>query len=40
MPAETSKILWFEFWDGAKLWLLYNGKLMLEEYDGKIYLEE
>lgn len=40
MPTETSKILWFEFWDGAKLWLLSNGKLMLEEDDGKIYLEE
>ena len=30
MPTETSKILWFEFDDGAKIWLI----------DGKLYVEE
>lgn len=39
MPTETSKILWFRFWDGAKLWILYDGRLLLEEADGKTYLE-
>ena len=30
MPVETSKILWFEFDDGAEIWLV----------DGKLYIEE
>ena len=32
MPAETSKILWFEFDDGAEIWLI-DGKSVLEEND-------
>ena len=30
MPTETSKILWFEFDDGAEIWLI----------DEKLYVEE
>lgn len=30
MPTKTSKILWFEFDDGAEIWLI-DSKLVLEE---------